>query len=164
MQKWERTVDIAFAEYHQVARPFEHSAARALAKHQYSAHMAGLARLEPMIGLRNKVAHGQWRVALNSRGTDENRDTTEKLGSENLMSLELKDRLAGSVANAVNDLVVSREAHDRDLAVHQIATQNAIRELETRSWDKYLAALRKRATVRREHAKAVRAELKRFQS
>jgi hypothetical protein len=164
MEKWRRTVEIAFCEYHQTTGPFQASTAPPLAKQQHDSHMAGLARLEPIIGLRNKVAHGQWRVALNGRGTDRNRDSTEKLSAENLMSLRLKDRLAASVGNAVNDLIVSRKTHDRDLTRHAAETQNAIRELETRSWDRYLAALTKRAAIKRSHAQAVRTELKHFRA
>ncbi|MBJ7329891.1 MAG: hypothetical protein JHC95_08345 [Solirubrobacteraceae bacterium] len=164
IDKWKRTVEIAFCEYNHVNRPFQDSVAPLDSKRQHDVHLSGIKHLESIIGLRNKVAHGQWRVALNTSGTDLNAGITARLSAENLMSLQLKDRLAASVANAVNDLVVSSKTHHRDLGVHRSATEDAIRELETRSWEKYVANVVNRADIRRERAKAVRTRLKRLQA
>jgi hypothetical protein len=160
IEKWRRTVEIAFREYHDVTGDFQRSGAPAAAKRQHASHMAGIDHLESIIQMRNKVAHGQWRFALNNPGTALNQRSTDALAAENLMSLQLKDRLAASIANAVNDLVVSRKAHDRDLAAHQTETDHAIRELRTRSYETYLSNLRKRAAVRRRLGRQARARLK----
>jgi hypothetical protein len=142
--KWERTIKHAFALYYDVSGGFVTSTAPAAAKAQYKAHLNGLARLEPTFGLRNKVAHGQWRHALNNAGTARNQRTSDALAAENLLTITLKDRLSAAIVDGVNDLVVSRKAHDRDLSKHQQLLQNAQRELDTRSFERYAAAARKR--------------------
>jgi len=142
--KWERTVKHAFALYYDVPGDFLASSASTAAKAQYQAHLDGLARVAPIFGLRNKVAHGQWRHALNNASTALNQRTTDALAAENLLTLTLKDRLSAAIVDGINDLVVSRKTHDRDLSKHQQRLQNAQRELDTRSFEKYTAAARRR--------------------
>jgi hypothetical protein len=142
--KWIRTIKHAFALYYDVTGDFLASTAPSAAIAQYQAHLTGLATLVPIFELRNKVAHGQWRHALNGAGTALNPASTSSLDSENLLTLTLKDRLAGAIVDGINDLVVSRRTHDRDLSKHQRRLQNAQRELESRSFDKFAAARRKR--------------------
>lgn len=143
-QKARRTIKHAFTLYYDTSGDFASSAAPAAAKTQYEAHLDGLARLVPVFGLRNKVAHGQWRHALTNAGTARNHRTTDLIHAENLLTITLKDKLSAAIVDGINDLVVSRKAHDRDLSAHQRRLQNAQRELDTRSFEKYAAAARKR--------------------
>jgi len=143
-QKWRRTIELAFALYYDVSGDFNSSTAPSEAKAQYRVHLDGLARLVPIFGLRNKVAHGQWAYALNGAGTALNSAPTSALAAENLLTISLKDRLAGAIVDGINDLVVSRKTHDRDLSKHQQRLQNAQRELDTRSFQKFAAAARGR--------------------
>jgi hypothetical protein len=143
-EKWRRTINLAFGLYFGVSGDFARSAAPSKAKAQYALHVDGLARLVPIFGLRNKVAHGEWEHALNGAGTALNNATTSALQAENIMTLKLKDRVAGTIIDGINDLVVSRRAHDRDLLKHQQHLRDAQRELDTRSFDRFAAAARKR--------------------
>lgn len=143
-KKWTRTIELAFAVYHDVSGDFASSTAPTEAKAQYRVHLDGLACLVPIFGLRNKVAHGQWAYALNSAGTALNSGTTSALAAENLLTITHKDRLAGAIVDGINDLVVSRKTHDRDLSKHQQRLQNAQRELDTRSFEKFARAARQR--------------------
>jgi len=74
----------------------------------------------------------------------ENLREPDALAAENLLTITLKDRLSGAIVDGINDLVVSRKAHDRDLSTHQQRLQSAQRELDTRSFEKYAAAARRR--------------------
>jgi len=144
IEKWHRTIEEAFRQYHGVEEDFMGSAAPASAKAQFGMHNRSLAQLEPIIELRNKIAHGQWEYALNNRGTEVNPEKTRQLAEENLLSLRLKDRLAQVAIDAINDLVVSWRAHDRDLDKHKRVMEDLVRELETRSYEKYARNVRVR--------------------
>ncbi|KRC68280.1 hypothetical protein ASE30_20795 [Achromobacter sp. Root83] len=65
--------------------------------------------------LRNKVAHGQWQVALNSKNTDRNPDLTASLANLDLVKLDLLKEGCEGLCLIVQALVESPEkAFQRD--------------------------------------------------
>lgn len=144
IEKWKRTVRGAFSLYYATSGDFMSSDAPAEAREQCGLHLEALPHLESVIELRNKIAHGQWQHALNREGTEINPEKTKQLQEDNLLSLHLKDRVAQIVADAVNDLVVSKRTHDRDLKKHQRSLNDVLRELETRSYEKFAENIRSR--------------------
>lgn len=154
MEKWERTIVEAFSLYYSVTGDFMDSSAPDRAKEQCGLHLEALSHFSSVIELRNKIAHGQWIHALNRAGRGINAGKTRQLEEENLLSLGLKDRAAQIVADAINDLVVSKRTHDRDLKRHQRSLQNVLRELETRSYEKFARNIRSRERVTQNHRRA----------
>jgi hypothetical protein len=150
-EKLKRAVNLAFQLYYAVPAPFEASNAPAAARAQHQLHTEGITRLVPIITLRNKVAHGQWRFALTNDGTSLNQATTTALHDENLLTLRLKANLVDAIAGGINDLLVSQRAHDRDLSKHQDRVRSLQRELDTRSFSRFAAAARKREERSHQH-------------
>ncbi|WP_306169264.1 hypothetical protein [Halomonas sp. MMSF_3323] len=65
--------------------------------------------------LRNKIAHGQWRFAMNKKGNAINHDTTDRLNSIDAVELERKRIALDGLYRIIEDIIVSpNKAHLRD--------------------------------------------------
>jgi hypothetical protein len=93
--------------------------------------------LKIVIEIRNKLAHGQWRFPLNSRGTNLRADMEQLISSENLLTLQIKHKLIGKIADAVHDLVVSPSTFERDFNDHFLRLSQARIDLTRRSYETY---------------------------
>jgi hypothetical protein len=68
-------------------------------------------------GIRNKVAHGQWSVALNKRGSSLNPDLTSKLAELSIVDIQIWFRSSSLLSEVVEALIESPEsAFHRDFA------------------------------------------------
>ncbi|WP_159820010.1 hypothetical protein [Cyanobium sp. Copco_Reservoir_LC18] len=68
-------------------------------------------------GIRNKVAHGQWSVALNARGTNLNHDLTDELARLSIVNIQVWFRSSTLLSEVVEALIESPEsAFHRDFA------------------------------------------------
>lgn len=68
-------------------------------------------------GIRNRVAHGQWLVALNSRGTNLNSDLTGELARLSIVNIQVWFRSFTLLSEVVEALIESPEsAFHRDFA------------------------------------------------
>lgn len=68
-------------------------------------------------GIRNKVAHGQWSVALNARGTNLNPDLTNELARLSIVDIQVWFRSSTLLSEVVEALIESPEsAFHRDFA------------------------------------------------
>lgn len=69
--------------------------------------------------LRNKVAHGQWCVALNSNNTKVNVDLTNKIKAITIVDLHRYKKAFQSLFRIVEDIIESpNKAHHRDYWIH----------------------------------------------
>lgn len=104
--------------------------------------------------LRNKIAHGQWRVALNTHNTKVNPDLTSKIRSISVVDLYRQKEAFQSLFRIVEDIIESpNKAHHRDYWVH--ITQFEASQMEMAEWtvEKKIAALKaKKARVQRKQA------------
>lgn len=108
--------------------------------------------LRSIIGLRNKLAHGQWAYPLNSDENDIAQEQMDALRTENLLSLQFKRSLISYLSDAIHDLIVSRPTFERDFDEHYRAIVNTRRNLRTRDYTKYVSQLQdkyERGKVRR---------------
>ncbi|WP_201631782.1 hypothetical protein [Psychrobacter immobilis] len=100
--------------------------------------------------LRNKIAHGQWRVALNSDNTKVNPDFTAKINSINVIDLYRYKAAFQSLFRIVEDIIESpNKAHHRDYWIH--ITEFEKTQQEMASWtveDKVKALRKKRARAK----------------
>jgi len=68
-------------------------------------------------GIRNKVAHGQWSVALNARGTSLNPELTDELARLSIVNIQVWFRSSTLLSEVVEALIESPEsAFHRDFA------------------------------------------------
>jgi hypothetical protein len=63
--------------------------------------------------LRNKIAHGQWAVALNRTRTAVNPDLTAKIQSLDIVTLDRWFAVASHLAEIIEALIESPERHFR---------------------------------------------------
>jgi len=108
--------------------------------------------LRILIEIRNKLAHGQWRFPLNSSGTNIQIEKEQLISRENLLTLKIKSKLIGKIADAVHDLVVSPSTFERDFDNHFSRLSQARMDLTRRSYEKYrdkLINAREKARLRR---------------
>ena len=67
-------------------------------------------QFNPLIELRNSLAHGQWHRTLNSDGTKIDSRRMAQLAKQNLWRLTIQDNILHHVTLLIYDLVVTREA------------------------------------------------------
>ena len=144
VERWKHLVELGFRRHYNVPKAklskktLPHSAAMRLDE------LLGLleADLNPVITLRNRLAHGQWIYPLNSEGTDVVPEYYQALGQENVLSLQFKQRLLMRLADAVHDLLVSKSTFERDFDSHFAAIRNTRRDLQKRDYSKYVRMMR----------------------
>jgi hypothetical protein len=80
--------------------------------------------LDPSL-IRNKLAHGQWRVALNRDNTAINRDITQEIASYDVVVLYRRKNALSRLAAILHDLIQSpNKAHWRDYWTHLVALES----------------------------------------
>ncbi len=57
--------------------------------------------------IRNKIAHGQWKVALDTDNTDKNDDLTEQLDNLNIFSIKKEFKVHTILGKIIRDLIQS---------------------------------------------------------
>jgi len=143
--KWLRVIKEAFAKRHgiriaQVPRQLSFTAQarygemERLIKEQFN----------PLIELRNSLAHGQWHRTLNSDGTKIDSRRMAQLAKQNLWRLTIQDNILHHVTLLIYDLVVTREAFERDFDKRWKDLHSAVRRLETGSAERWEQMLRDR--------------------
>lgn len=88
--------------------------------------------LEPS-QLRNKIAHGQWKIALNSENTALNLETTNKINSIDFVQVDILFQVYEKISQAVEDLIESpHKTHFRDFYLHLTELDTLIKK--TNEW------------------------------
>ena len=144
LERWQLALELAFRKQYEIPRAsltadtLEHSAYS-----RYTELGDLLAtNLRLVIELRNKLAHGQWAYPLNNAGDDVAHEHMKALRAENLLSLQYKKTLLGHLAEAINDLVVSRPAFERDFDAHFRGIVASRRDLVNRDYEWYVESMR----------------------
>ena len=155
-EQWKETVDLAFRKHHKITKaPLDERnlgvvhAARRAALHDVLSN-----ELRILIEIRNKLAHGQWVYPFNNEGDAVETDKYKLINKENLQSLQFKYSLAGHLANAVHDLVVSPTTFERDFEDHFKKLNQVRTNLVTKDYEKYKASL----VLSRDKSRAVRTQ------
>jgi hypothetical protein len=98
--------------------------------------------LRPIIEVRNKLAHGQWVRPLNSENDDVSPLHTQQINGENAHSVKCKHRILEYLSQIIQDLAAGGVAFERDFDGHYLKLENARREISSRSYPKWLTAMR----------------------
>lgn len=98
--------------------------------------------IRPLLEVRNKLAHGQWKYPLNAKSSDVSRNTSKVIRTQNISQLQYKQTIVKALAAAIHDLAVSRPTFERDFDKHYHNLVSARRNLKTRLFESYTAMLR----------------------
>lgn len=101
--------------------------------------------LEPIISMRNTLAHGQWSVALNSREVSENAPMTALIHAETVQTISIKNRLGHHYEQLILDLVSTKHAFERDFEVTYSKFQQTLEALARADESVYRSELQARA-------------------
>ncbi|MFM2607840.1 hypothetical protein AAFX30_09455 [Vibrio chagasii] len=95
--------------------------------------------------LRNKIAHGQWQVALNSNNTRVNTDLTDKIQSLSVIDLYRAKEAFQSLYRIVEDIIESpNKAHQRDYWVHITDFEKSQKKMSNWTIDNKIEDLKKK--------------------
>lgn len=143
LDRWHSAVELGFRKRYGVPRlPLTDASLPHSAAARYATITSLLnERLDPVIALRNKLAHGQWRYPLNQACNDVVPEQFQALAAENLLSLRFKRAILAGLSQAIHDLVVSRMTFERDFDVHYRQITEAARNLATRKFTTYRSSM-----------------------
>lgn len=89
------------------------------------------------IQVRNRIAHGQWKIAFSSSLKSVSNDLTTRISQENIVSLQLKRNLLDGLARLIHDLAVSPPTFIRDFNRNFNFIEENKRNLHKRSYTNY---------------------------
>lgn len=110
--------------------------------------------LEPLIELRNTLAHGQWVRPLNSAETDISGKIIGSLNQENALSVKFKIALIEDLSNLIHDLVAAT-SFERDFDLHYrhiVATRTSLQRRSYEHWRQSMIEKRERGRQKRNAA------------
>lgn len=82
--------------------------------------------------LRNKIAHGQWSVALNNDNTAINADTTAKINNLDFVKVDILFSVFEKIGQAIEDLIESPyKAHFNDFYFHTTELETLVSDTST---------------------------------
>lgn len=144
--QWQTAIEMAFRKQYKIPRaPLTQNILPHSAFSRYKTLSEMLKdELQPIIELRNKLAHGQWIYLLNSEGDDIAQTQMNKLRVENLLSLQFKRNLITYLSSVIHDLVVSKPTFERDFDNHFRAIIETKRNLLHRNYDDYVEKMRQK--------------------
>lgn len=95
--------------------------------------------------LRNKIAHGQWKIALNSKNTETNQETTQKINELDFIKIDILFSVYEKISQAVEDLIESpRKAHFNDFYRHMAELYELINKTKTWSLESKIKVIKEK--------------------
>lgn len=83
--------------------------------------------------LRNKIAHGQWKIALNTNNTNINHDTTRRIQELDFVQVDILFMVYDKISQVVEDLIESPyKTHFRDFYYHITELEELVNR--TKNW------------------------------
>ncbi|WP_146202003.1 thioredoxin domain-containing protein [Teichococcus aestuarii] len=140
--RWKRALEIGYRKRYNIPRaPLSESTLPGTAWFRLTAIQKILSEyLEPIIGLRNTLAHGQWERPLNSDETEISGSLIAQMNQENALTIKFKMSLIESTSALIHDLV-SATSFERDFDVHYRHAMTARTNLSRRSYEKWRASM-----------------------
>lgn len=141
--QWKKAVEIAFRKHFKIpSAEISQNSLSHTAYARFSSLVDILNKdLRSIIEIRNKLAHGQWIYPLNSDDTNIEQEKYRLLNKENLPSLQYKFKLISSLADIINDLIISLPTYKRDFDKHYRHITNTRSNLINRKYEHYIKNL-----------------------
>lgn len=158
--RWARAIDMGFRRRHNTWYLDEGSIGVDAVRRLQLMQSAFAEHLEPVIGMRNTLAHGQWIYPLNSKESATNPEMANAISREWVQSLSIKDRLAQHYCQMLGDLVSTETAFERDFETTYLKFTETLYNLVGADAAAYRSDLRARHErgLRRRRASAVVAQ------
>lgn len=140
--RWKKALEIGYRKRYGIARaPLSEATLPGTAWFRFSAIRLVIAEnLEPLIGLRNTLAHGQWARPLNSEETDVSGVLIAQMNQENAVTIKFKIMMISSMSDLIHDLIAS-SAFERDFDLHYRHVTMARSNLLSRSYENWQQAM-----------------------
>jgi hypothetical protein len=127
-QKWLKCLELAFSSINNIANEGEIQNKKQILKRHINQFI-----IDPS-QLRNKIAHGQWIVALNNDNTAINRIITNQINNLDFVKTDILFYIYEKIGQAVEDLIESpKKAHFNDFYSHMTELEELI--VDTKNWD-----------------------------
>lgn len=154
--RWKKALELGYRKRYKIPKAaLSETTLPATAWFRLSAIRQLLAEeLEPLIELRNTLAHGQWERPLNSEETEISGPLIARINQENALSIKFKMTLIGSMSSLIHDLV-SATSFERDFDDHYKLAVMARTNLQRRSYQDWKEAMidkRRRGKAKRDAA------------
>jgi hypothetical protein len=92
--------------------------------------------------IRNKIAHGQWSVALNFENTNKNDETTKKIANLDFVKIDIQFQIYEKIGQAVEDLIESPlKAHFNYFYQHMSDLEELVENTKTWTIDSKIEVL-----------------------
>lgn len=145
IQKWEKIVNESFKKRYKVKKLNEMSLGHTVFQ-QHSAIITLLKNdLEPVISLRNKLAHGQWINIFNSNPDETKKrlqhDKMNSLSNDNIISLQGKRQILYHIASLIHTCLDRKPWFKRDFDYHYRVIQQTKINMQKHSFDDYKAKM-----------------------
>lgn len=139
-RKWSMCLELAFSKIDNIANKGDiQNKKQTLTRH------INTFIIEPS-QLRNKIAHGQWLVALNNDNTAVNQQTTDKIKSLDFVKTDILLSVYEKIGQAVEDLIESpRKAHFNDFYFHMTELERLVEETKTWTIESKIKVLKETA-------------------
>jgi len=136
--RWKKALELGFRKRYNIRRAaVTESSVGGTASFRYNALQSLINNeLNPLIELRNTLAHGQWARPLNSPETDISGTLIAAMAQENALSIKFKVALIAGLSDLIHDLLAATSfERDFDRHYHRIVTTRT--NLERRSYSSW---------------------------
>ncbi len=136
-QKWLKCLELAFSRVNQIGNAGEIQNKKKTLTQYILKYV-----IEPS-QLRNKIAHGQWKAALNSENTAINQATTDKINNLDFVKIDILFTVYEKISQAVEDLIESpHRAHFNSFYNHMSELETFVSETENWNLKSKILALK----------------------
>lgn len=126
-QKWGKSLELAFLKINNLSNTGEIQNKKLIYNRLVNQYI-----IEPS-QLRNKIAHGQWLVALNSESTAINTETSKKISQLDFVQIDIHFDIYEKIGQVLEDLIESpHKAHFNNFYNHITELQELVNR--TNSW------------------------------
>lgn len=138
--KWQNALDIAISKAYGLNNRNNISSKLATTPRFRHNEMSELIKsdLLPSIELRNRIAHGQWKIAFQIDLKNISTKLTGELRKENIVALQLKKKSLIGLAQTIHDLAVSPSTFERDFDKNYRLIEENKRNLHKRDYQNYV--------------------------
>jgi hypothetical protein len=135
-KKWKKTLEIAYY------KSFRSDANNPINKNKYNLLNKIISEhLKSSAEIRNKLAHGQWKYAFNSKFLDINPDLSRKVNSDNYLKINLRYKIFKDLAQIIHDLAISTPTFQRDFDYNYNRVTEKQQQMHNKKYEDYVSLL-----------------------
>jgi hypothetical protein len=138
-EKWRKCMELAFIQINNLNNVGEIQNKKLILNRLIDKYI-----IEPS-QLRNKIAHGQWKVALNNNNTARNNQTTLRINNLDFVQIDILFEIYEKIGQVVEDLIESpHKTHFRDFYNHLVELEELVEKTEQWTLETKISLLTKK--------------------